>query len=387
MIEKWQWLTIAVFGALPIVGLVAGPSYAALVFGLGIAQAALGLAAQRRLPPIDRPLALLAVAFAVLCWASVAWSIDPHRSEQAALQVTAIFAGALLFLASPSPADTERLFHTMAAATVLGAVVLTLDTAAGYRLQALLVGPHPDVGAKYNRGVDYLVLIAWPQLAFAAHRRDWRRGVALIVSVAVSVALGLSLAAQVAVITGLLALLLAWWLPRAIAPLATIGTVLVATGQPVVERLMATHRAQLAPYLKYSGLHRLEIWDYMTARVTERPLLGWGIAGANEVPITPQEFSHYVVVRPGHGIYPHDQWLQLWVETGAIGALLGLALALLVLWRIRRIPPGIRAFAYATFASAAVVASVNFEVMTDSWWAALAASAFLFDAVVSTRRS
>lgn len=372
MLEKSPWLTIAVFAALPTIGLIGGPSYAGLIFGLGVVQAVL----LHRLPPIDWPLLLLALAFAALCWASVIWSIDPHRSEATALQITAILAGALLFLMTPPP-DQQRLFHVMAAATLLGAVLLTMDTAGGYRLQ-LLLGPHPDPGAKYNRGIDYLVLIAWPQLAFVAQRHDWRRGLLVILSVGAIVAQGLSLAAQMAALAGLAGLLLAWWLPRVIAPLTAGGMVVLAVGQPLVLRVMAMHRMELAPYLKHSGLHRLEIWDYMTARVAERPLLGWGIAGSNEVPITPQELSHYVVVRPGHGIYPHDQWLQLWVETGAAGAAIGLALALLVLWRLQRLAADVRPFAYAAFASAVAIACVNFEVMTDSWWAALAATAFLF---------
>ena len=34
-----QWLTIAVFAALPSVGLISGPTYAFLVFGFGVTQA------------------------------------------------------------------------------------------------------------------------------------------------------------------------------------------------------------------------------------------------------------------------------------------------------------------------------------------------------------
>jgi O-antigen ligase len=121
----------------------------------------------------------------------------------------------------------------------------------------------------------------------------------------------------------------------------------------------------------------LEIWDYMTARVLERPLLGWGLLSAKSLPIHPDELAHYVYVRPA-GIYPHNQFLELWVELGALGAVLGVVFAVLVLWRVRRLPAGIRPFAYAAFASAMTVASVDYEIVTDSWWCALAASAVLF---------
>jgi O-antigen ligase len=47
------------------------------------------------------------------------------------------------------------------------------------------------------------------------------------------------------------------------------------------------------------------------------------------VPITPVELAHFVI-QDDHGIYPHNQWLGLWVETGAPGAAIGLGFALLV---------------------------------------------------------
>jgi exopolysaccharide production protein ExoQ len=144
----------------------------------------------------------------------------------------------------------------------------------------------------------------------------------------------------------------------------------LALGSPLGLRLLATHRADLAAYLKGSGFERLEIWDPMTARVMERPLLGWGIGDADTIP---NAYLHN-----GHGAYPHNQWLELWVETGAIGAIIGLALALLTLRRISRLAPTIRPYAHAAFAAAVTISCVNFEVTTDSWWAALAASAWLF---------
>ena len=90
-----------------------------------------------------------------------------------------------------------------------------------------------------------------------------------------------------------------------------------------------------------------------------------------------EELRHYVILN-GNNIYAHDQWLELWVETGAFGAALGLVFSILVLHRIRRTSPAVRPFAYAAFGAGVLISCVNFEVMTDSWWAAVAASGFLF---------
>jgi exopolysaccharide production protein ExoQ len=376
-----RWPVVLVFGALPTVGLVAGPAYAVLIFGLAVVQLINRAVIERRTPivTIDPGLCLLAAAFATLCWASASWSIDPAHSLHAALQMTAILLGAMALLAGP-PLDhetTERLFSTLLIATIVGAAILAADCLLGYRFQSLVAGhPHPGVVTKYNRGIDYLVLIAWPQFAYIAWRRRWRDAVLLAVCMVVIVAIGAGLAARVAAAVGILVLALAVWLPRAVAPILAAGTVVLAASLPFTMRVMADHRMALAPHLKLSGLQRLEIWDFMTARVFERPLLGWGIAVSNAVPITPAEISTYVY-QGSQGTYPHDQWLELWVETGAIGAAIGLAFALLVIVRIQRMAPPIRPFAFAAFASAITVSCVNFEVVTDSWWAALAATAYL----------
>ncbi len=374
-----QWLVIVVFAALPSFGLVQGPSYSGLVFGLAGTRLVLNVWTQQRWPAIDWQLGLVAVAFAAWCWASVAWSMDPARSEAAAIQMTAILAACLILLAPPRIGDAaaDRVFRAMFFATLAGGAIFLGDRALGYPLQSLFMGhSHAPVATKYNRGIDHLALIAWPQLAWFVRRGNRGEVLLLAAGVAIIEGVGLSLAGQVGMLAGLLALLLAYWRPRLIGPALAGATVLFVASMPLTLHVAAEHRLALAPYLKISGLHRLEIWDVMTTRTLERPLLGWGFGVAGELPITPEELSHFVV-QHDQGIYPHDQWLGLWVETGAPAAAIGLAFALLVLARLRRLPPDIRPFGYATFASAMAISSVNFEVKTDSWWAAVAASAWL----------
>jgi O-antigen ligase len=263
-------------------------------------------------------------------------------------------------------------------AMVVGVAVACLDMAMGYPLE-LLVSTKPGVQAatKYNRGVDYLVLIAWPVLAYAGCRRRWWAIGVLGIVMAVMLVVTASVAARAAVAAGGVVLLLAWLAPRLIAIGLAWGTAAYVVTLPVTLHLLAARRMALVAFLKPSGAHRLEIWDYMTARVFDHPIRGWGLRNASFVPIRPEELARYVYAGPG-GIYPHNQWLELWVELGALGALLGLVFAVLVLRRVVLLPVCVRPFAYAAFASAMTVASVDYEVVTDSWWCALAASGLLF---------
>jgi O-antigen ligase len=109
----------------------------------------------------------------------------------------------------------------------------------------------------------------------------------------------------------------------------------------------------------------------MAARILEHPLIGWGLGAAKAVPIRPEEMARYLYVSPD-GVYPHNQWIEAWLECGLPGVLLGLALLWLTLSRCRS-PQAV-----AATAAALVMSALNFEITTDSWWAALAASALLF---------
>ncbi len=375
-----RWAPVLVYAGLPTLGLAAGPAYSSMIIGLAVGTLLCRLAAGRGLPPIDRPLAAIAGLFLVLCWASVTWSIDQRESARAALGLTGVLAALLVFGAGRTdrPDVIETLFHVLLVATVAGIAVACLDVCLGYPLEsAISTKPGVHAATKYNRGFDYLVLIAWPLLAHVWWRRRWWAACLLGLAFAVMLAVTQSLAARAAVALGAGVLLLAWALPRLVAVVLECAVTVFVASLPVTLRVLAARETGLLPYLKSSGINRLEIWDYMTARTFERPLLGWGLRTATQVPIRPDELARYIYT-DARGIYPHNQWLELWVELGAVGAALGLVFALLMLRRIRWLPRALRPFAYAAFTCAMTVASVNYEVVTDSWWCALAACAVLF---------
>ncbi len=379
-----HWLPIAVFAALPTVGLVAGPSYSSFVFALALIRLAREWQLRRGVPPIDPTFAGIASGFVILCWASAGWSIVPHQTVVAAASETGILLVSAVFVSNTALGErtAEMTLRVVVIACVLGAASASADMLLHEPLQSFLVS-RPPVAAttKYNRGLDYLVLIAWPALAYVVWRRRWVPAALLALTVAFVVGLGRSEAGQAALAVGTVVLLAAFAWPRFVLICLGGGSVLFAAALPWGLHALAEHRVTFAQYLKMSGMHRLEIWDYMTNRVFERPLTGWGLSSSKFVPIRPEELSHYVFVTT-KGIYPHNQWLQLWLETGVLGALAGVILVLVVLGRVRRVPPRLYPFACAGFASAFTVACVNFSITTDSWWAALAASGFLF-AVVS----
>ncbi len=362
--------------ALPLVGLLLGPAYATLAWTFGLL---------RLRPAFDAPLARLAAALCALSLLESATAFAPHRTLMATLQLALILAASLLVLASRplAPATAARAFGAMSLALLAGVAVLCADRALHYTLQHHLDPRALFPGTKYNRGEDYLTLLLWPLLAFWMLEQRYPRALLVSAAMVVLAIAGLSTTARVTLPVGFATLIAASLAPRVTGRVLAFATATMAATLPFVLRMLARDRVLFWHHLKQSGLHRLEIWDYMTARVFERPWFGWGLSNAKLVPILPAERRAYVFVEP-YGIYPHNQWLELWLETGMPGVALGIAFALLVLWRIARMPPRVAPFAYAAFAAALSISSSSFELTTDSWWAALALTALLLRMAATT---
>jgi O-antigen ligase len=377
-----QWLPVAVFSLLPVMGLVAGPAYAPLLFGMGGVCLILRIVSEGRFPPFDKALCALALALVILALAGTTWSIDPQETLKDALQMGGVYAGAISVLAvTPFRSETmERLFFYMRIAFVIGALIMAADVATGYPLMSRLVHSSGIAYAptKYTRGVDYALLISWPLLFWLWNRKDWRGLISVALSVSTMVLLGSGTTAKVAIVLSALVLAMAWKFHRLITrSLIVVLSVWMVT-LPVSLRALSTLR-HLYPDLpiKASAVHRFEIWDYMTARVFERPLLGWGLGGAGKVPINPEELASYRFA-VASGSYPHNQGLELWLETGVLGASIGLLFVLLVLVRIGRLPSTMVPFALGAFVTALCIPMTGIRITTDSWFAALAACGYLF---------
>ena len=127
---------------------------------------------------------------------------------------------------------------------------------------------------------------------------------------------------------------------------------------------------------------RAEMWGFAADRIKERLVLGWGFGGADQFTETYNLLGFTLPYIPRH---PHNAPLQIWLETGAVGALLaagalasfgrraGAALA------NNRIGA---AAAAGLLVTAAVFANVNMNAWAIWWWAAIAAAAALVKASV-----
>jgi len=114
--------------------------------------------------------------------------------------------------------------------------------------------------------------------------------------------------------------------------------------------------------LSVSIYHRAAIWQFVAERIEEKPLLGWGLHASRSMPGAKELVARGAEILPLH---PHNGPLQLWLELGAIGAVLGAAL---LAWLARNAASAAQA---AALTAMLVVGSVSFGLWQGWWMAAI----------------
>ena len=132
---------------------------------------------------------------------------------------------------------------------------------------------------------------------------------------------------------------------------------------------------------------RFYIWKFTADAVAERPLTGIGARGTR---VLQQRLyaegrldaANRYSKRPGR--HAHNAFLQVWLELGALGAGLVLALGLAGLWQLSRLSdPGMRA-GLALFAACCATAAVGWGIW-QTWLLASFVFAWSLLAVADAR--
>ncbi|MCR6644475.1 MAG: O-antigen ligase family protein [Terricaulis sp.] len=135
--------------------------------------------------------------------------------------------------------------------------------------------------------------------------------------------------------------------------------------------------------LPYSWAARIEIWRYVSAGILEQPWIGHGLDASR--------VDEGVIVVQGQSVsaiplHPHSGSLQIWFETGAVGAILaaaGVLAGALALAKALRATPPAAAAAAATIAAIGVIANVSFGIWQEWWNAAMLIAAAFVAALAS----
>jgi O-antigen ligase len=373
---------------------VIAPRGLAVVLPLTALAAAVG--AWRKAAFRPPPAVPTAIIVALLCWgaASALWAIELRPVWSTWPQIAALAACGLALLGVARGLDDEArnpIGLALAFGIGLALALLLIEWASG-RLFGQSLGAflykqfsqRPFHTYVFNRAAATLALMVWPA-ALAVHRRfGWPRATLLVVATLLIVSRFDSMASIVGLCGGLAVWLVLSWPPRAMAygvaavlAIAIGLSPLVLPDKPAERGVRVEAPASDLPPLEgsVSVTHRLKIWRFVADAIADRPLTGWGLNASRELP------GGNVEVGPGATrlpLHPHNAFLQVWVELGAVGAALAAALGIIALRAVLtlRLPAaadarGARASALALIASGSLVAGVAFGIWQGWWMAAL----------------
>jgi O-antigen ligase len=258
------------------------------------------------------------------------------------------------------------------ALTALGAAVMLdgMQNGAAYAWISAKFGHvmTADIARRNIAQGDYvIVLLFW----CAAVRLNALRWLVLSLVTAACVA-GSSLylravdATLAALTLGFCAFVLVRWARLAGVVILGVATTVYWMTAPLVV-LAAVHNGwvrQLHTRVQTSWGERLDIWSFATAKIVERPWQGWGLDAS-------RTFGSAI------SLHTHDAAIQVWLELGAVGAVLA-ALFWIGIWSLieglARRDRTAAAAAAATAVAYLTIGGLSFGVWQE-WWLGLGAMA------------
>jgi len=331
-----------------------------------------------------RPPRLLSALLAILVVygaASSLWSVSAHLSLLLAGQLAGLFAAGLVLCDAAARLDDGarvRVERAFLAGFFFGLAFLAFEDLSNASIDNYLrhlhwveavIGVERPIAlyAHFDRQATLVGLLVWPAAAIADRRSAW---LALLVVLAAAsvVALGHSATAQVAYVAGAVAYGAARLRPRLALAIvsACLAAYLVAAPIALHSHVLGRLNPYLPPVKASSFDHRLDIWDFAIQNIRAKPTFGWGLNSSRDLPGGHDLVAHNAELMPLH---PHDMALQLRLELGLPGLILGLAIVLAIAAAAARAGgggPG-RAAAVALIAAAATNSLTGYDLW-HPWW-------------------
>jgi O-antigen ligase len=357
-----------------------------IVLSAIFALAATGLEGRARLlwrdivSALASPIGLAALAFFLWCAVSISWSEFKLVSLRSFGEFWIPIAAALILGLTLVQRLTQRMFLLLTIVFVLCCIDIVLELAT-HRAFRTMAGVRSD-SYIFNRPILTLLMMTPPLFVWllGTSRRGWLYGLGLAVLLAFTALRSESDAAALGLIIVCLSLPLTWYFPRVTCILAGLAFVIAMGVSPLIGQI-ASQVITPEMHKKIASGHsreRVALWSSFGSAVRKDPILGGGFGVSPKMAETavakkvPRKERKMLAI--GH---PHNAALQIWVELGAVGALLALAVVFLTLRAVARHPHLVRSASLGIIAGAAPVALVGHGAW-QGWWAASLGAAMIW---------
>jgi len=338
---------------------------------------------------------------------NASWSLSPSSSHLTLGMYFAAIAASYFVLNALPDCDADAL-RAMAiglyVGTVVGAAVLCVDVLSYQWPRRTLMSLVPVLRSKardmamedgwvtflqpflLNRSISAAMFMFWPVLLAISllsptpRRRGWWL-IGLVPAVAAIFA-SEHATSKIAFVGAAVAFVLFQVSPVVARRAIALGWIAIVVLVIPAATLAYQHQLYLSTWLAQSARHRIVIWGYTSQLYPKAPILG---AGINTARALNDPLNYDAPLAPGSGIrlttslHSHNDYLQVWYEAGAVGAVFLLAIGLIVLRSAARAPAHAQPYLHATFVACALLGGSSFSLW-QPWFMA----SFIFVAGAAT---
>ena len=352
----------------------------------------LGLMLRRRsVPSLNLPVAIGFAALVLWSYLSTFWALAPTAG--ATSQLIPLFVAGLCVIAWARERGADRTYlNDLLCGVAIAAAIYVFELISWAWLTRAVRGfDWRDIIDDDSGGIavmSYLIngtvilsLFMWPAITgLLTYGRWWNAFILFVVVVGLTIVFGSE--------SGLIAIALgwfAWWLVsvagrKALMALASVFVVVVLVTPFVLTRVLTSEAINRivveVPAAPKSALVRLMVWKFTSERIVERPLAGWGFDSARRIPGGGEKFvltdaeGRTVTSDLNLPLHPHNQILQIWLELGAVGALVVAMTGAAIFVQIGKLPLPARNGSAALITSVLVVNNLSYGAW-QSWWIAV----------------
>jgi len=316
-------------------------------------------------------LVLCGVAYPLI---SLGWAMRPAAGLFTLGEaIIPVVSGAVLILSWRATPPPRWMIRALAGSMLIAAGLIVAELLLNFPLRPLLAR---RVGTFiHNRPVVTLFLMTGPVLVLLGFRERRTLFWAVLIGVVATILLSDSGAAKLGLLAAAGTFVLSYapfvWVKRLVA-VALLGLIWI---QPFFGSTVAKSMPDTMIEATKGGhsRERVELWQAFSDVSRHYPLLGTGFSSSPYMgshPVAAEINPAYQkMLRIGH---PHNAFLQVWVELGAVGALLLTGLVFWVLRCLSRAPDEIRRVGFMTLMSASAIALVSHGAWQGWWIAAIA---------------
>lgn len=287
--------------------------------------------------------ALLTIGLLLILWCSLGllWAASPADTRHALptfiVDVVATI-GLIGAMAAAGPDERRPIGRALLTGFIVGAAVLTIELASGgavvNTIRALLGLSKIAEAGELNRGAAFFALFAFPAAIAARRLHGWPAALAILAAALALTAAAAGDKAAIAVALGLIAVGGTLMLRRRAPPFLAALLIAVMAGAPLISATLDATPGPWSASTRPSVTHRVLIWRFVSERIAERPVLGWGLNSSRAIPGGKDGPMPGTELLPLH---PHNSYLQIWLELGAGGAALVGGLLVLAVMSCRRL--------------------------------------------------